>query len=397
MKVLHLFDLYLPHTMNWAQRMIRATPDTTPWVAAPWFVRNEFYEPSSLRAFVRPFQRTTGWLPKDEWHYEWFSKLVRRSERVWPLYRNWLSKELRLERPDVLHAHFATTGCHYLEMAQTLDIPLVVSFYGFDYERLPFEKPVYREKYRTLFEVAAAVTTTGGLTAKIPAGQGCPPEKIRPMPLSIHPEEFPFVQRIKKPEQLRMVQIATITEKKGYMDTLTALKTALSECPTIHLTIAGERQDERLADRMKAYIAANGLESQVTWLDFLPHDTLPGFLGRFDLFIHPSHYTTGRDCEGSPVSIVEAQATGLPVLSTIHADIPKQVLHEQTGLLAPERDTAALAEHIKRFYFMENTDYQQFSRNARRHVEANFDVKKSAGLLRDLYQEVVRRKSSVAT
>lgn len=397
MKVLHLFELYLPHTMNWAYRMIRATPGTTPWVAAPWFVRNEFYDPLSLRTFIRPFQRATGCLPKDEWHHEWFSRLVRQGERVWPLYRNWLSKQLRRERPDVLHAHFAPAGCHYVEMAQRLDIPLVVSFYGYDYERLPFERPAYREKYRALFQGASAVTTTGELTAKIPAAQGCPPEKVTAIPLSIHPEEFPFVQRIKKKGQLRMVQIATVTEKKGYMDTLRAFQSALPDCPGLHLTLAGERQDKHLASRMKAFIAEHDLGKHVAWLDFLPHHTLPDFLGRFDLFIHPSHRTAVRDCEGAPAVILEAQSTGLPVLSTRHADIPKQVLHNKTGLLVEERDTTGLTAHIRRFYFMENTEYQQFSENAHRHIEVNFDVKKTALHLQHLYRKIVAHKPSVAS
>lgn len=387
MKVLHLFDLYLPNTMNWAYRLMRATPEVELWAAAPWMVRNEYFNPD-IRFFLHPFQRLTGWVPGDEWQYEWFSKLLRRGERTWPLYRNWLTRQLCSARPDLLHAHFAPVGCHYAAMAQKLGIPLVVSFYGFDYERLPFEKPEYREKYRALFKVASAITTTGALTAEIPVRHGCPREKIKPIPLSIHPVEFPFIPRNKQPEQMRLVQVATITAKKGYLNTLKALHICLADCPNIHLTIAGERQDARLADEMAALIKTHRLERHVTWLDFLPHDSLPDFFGRFDLFIHPSHTTPQQDCEGAPVVILEAQATGLPVISTNHADIPKQVLQNVTGMLAPENDPVVLADYIRRFYFMKNDEYQQFSRNARRHVEQNFDVTISARKLRSLYADV---------
>jgi colanic acid/amylovoran biosynthesis glycosyltransferase len=378
--------------MNWAYRFMRATPDVELWAAAPWMLRNEYFG-SDIRFFLRPFQQMTGWQPKDEWQYEWVYKSVIRGERVWPLYRNWLERQLRRERPDVMHAHFAPAACYYSALAQKLDIPLVASFYGYDFESLSFRKPAYLEKYRELFGIASAVTTTGELTAKIPLEQGCPLEKIKPVHLGIHPDEFPFSPRNKEPNRLQMVQIATITGKKGYMDTLQSLKMALGDCPDIHLTIAGEQQDSDLARRMRAFIQMHDLERHVTWLDFLPHSSLPGFLSRFDVFIHPSHYSASRDCEGAPVSIVEAQATGLPVISTVHSDIPRQVLHNITGLLAAERDTATLADHIRRFYFMENTEYQQFSQNARRHIEQNFDVKNSAQKLRSLYETLTSHPS----
>ena len=81
------------------------------------------------------------------------------------------------------------------------------------------------------------------------------------------------------------------------------------------------------------------------------------------------------------------------MLATTHFDIPAEVLHDRTGLLAPEGNALILAEHIRRFYFMENEDYQQFSQNARRHVEANFDVKNSARKLRTLYETLTSQPS----
>ncbi|MFN0035008.1 MAG: glycosyltransferase family 4 protein [Saprospiraceae bacterium] len=388
MRILHLFDLYLPHTMNWAWRLMRATPQVEQWVAAPWMLRNEYSSPD-FRFFTRPLQKTTGWLPPDEWQAEWFSANLIRAEKHWPMYQNWLFRQLKNKRPDVLHAHFAPVGCHYLTMAQGLNIPLVTSFYGFDYERLPFQKPAYRERYRQLFRSAAAITTTGELSAKLLERQSCPPEKIIPIPLGISPTEFPFLERKKTSGQLRLVQVATVTDKKGHLDTLAALQIALQNCPNLQLTFAGERQDKNLFQKIKNFIKANDLAQNVTLLDFLPHGDLPRFLGQFDAFIHPSRTTANRDCEGAPVVILEAQATGLPVISTHHADIPRQVLHGQTGLLAPERDPVHLAAHIKRLYHMDNDEYQQMSRAARAHVEQHFDVERTGEKLASLYSAII--------
>jgi colanic acid/amylovoran biosynthesis glycosyltransferase len=205
----------------------------------------------------------------------------------------------------------------------------------------------------------------------------------------MEPASFPYCERTKQPGSLRLVQVATITEKKGYWDTLQALNLARKHCPGLHLTIAGEPYDKYLVEKMRDFIRINQLEPWVTWLDFIPHRRLPEFFQNFDVFIHPSCYSANRDCEGGPVVILEAQATGMPVISTTHFDIPSEVLHAETGLLAAENDPVTLSEYICRFYDMKNSEYQQFSRNARRHVEQNFDVKIAAQKLRTLYTGIV--------
>ena len=50
---------------------------------------------------------------------------------------------------------------------------------------------------------------------------------------------------------------------------------------------------------------------------------------------------------GAPVAILEAQATGLPVISSYHADIPEVVVDGKSALLAPERDAETLAKHLR--------------------------------------------------
>lgn len=387
MRILHLFDLYLPHTMNWAWQMIRATPEVETWVAAPWMLKNEYFSPE-FRFFTRPLQAMTGWMPGDEWNASWFSTNLIRSERYWPIYRNWLYEILKTNRPDGMHAHFGPVGVHYLDLAKRLGIPLITSFYGFDYARLPFEKPVYREQYRQLFKGAAAITTTGELTPGLLEALGCPPEKITPIPLSVSPEAFPFIHRTKDRNQLRLLQVATFTEKKGHLDTLLAFSMALQHCPNLHLTMAGERQDKNLFQEIRRFLVSRNLAKNVTLLDFLPHAELPTFFGQFDVFIHPSRTTHNQDCEGAPVVILEAQSSGMPVISTVHSDIPAMVLHGRTGWLAPENSPELLAAHIERFYRMDNSEYQQFSQAAYQQVAQNFNLKNTGPKLRALYQSI---------
>ena len=117
--------------------------------------------------------------------------------------------------------------------------------------------------------------------------------------------------------------------------------------------------------------------------------SLYAFLGGFDVFIHPSCYAADRDCEGgAPVVLLDAQATGMPVIATTHCDIPEEVVHGETGLLSAEKDVARLAESIRFFYRLEEEDYQPWSLAARRHVETNYDAKKSGLQLKAVYQSL---------
>ena len=110
----------------------------------------------------------------------------------------------------------------------------------------------------------------------------------------------------------------------------------------------------------------------------------------FDVFIHPSCYATDRDCEGgAPIILLNAQAVGIPVISTNHCNIPDEVIHQKTGLLSNEKDVQGLKKSILRFYKMENEEYQQFSKSALNHVQSDFDIKQNSKQLRKFYEELL--------
>jgi len=108
----------------------------------------------------------------------------------------------------------------------------------------------------------------------------------------------------------------------------------------------------------------------------------------FHVFIHPNQYGEKRDSEGgAPVVLMDAQATGMPVLSTFHCDIPIVVIHGVTGILVKEKDVNGLAEAIKKFYDMEESVYLEYCEQARKHIEENCD---SVGIrLKKIYETII--------
>jgi colanic acid/amylovoran biosynthesis glycosyltransferase len=380
MRVVHLFDRYLNSTMNWAWQLIRHTPGAEVWIAAPLILDNHFREPG-WQYLESPWQ---GAAPRSEWQLPLWQRWQGRWLR--PLYLRWLARELRRVQPEVLHAHFAQVGVWALPVARQLGCPLVVSFYGYDYEQLPLRKPAYARAYQQLFAEAALLLTEGPHGARVLEGMGCPASKIRVQPLGLDLTGMTAVPRRKPANTLRLVQAASFTAKKGQLDTLEAFRRALPQCPGMTLTLVGEPLDKQLVAEVDARIAALP-EGRAQRLDFVPSGQFHEWLAQFDVFIHPSRYAPDRDCEGgAPVVLLDAQRMGLPVLSTTHCDIPQVVAQARSGLLSAEGEPQALAQGIRRFYAMPEAEYLRFSTEALALVHTRFDVRKLGEQLGGVYR-----------
>ncbi len=160
---------------------------------------------------------------------------------------------------------------------------------------------------------------------------------------------------------------------------------------SLTLVGAGEKKEEilriikelDLKDKVKVYPPITG-------------DKLHNFMKNFDVFIHPSCYAKDGDCEGgAPVVLLDAQATGMPVISTTHCDIPEEVINGKTGLLAPEKDVETLTKFIKVFYEMDQETYCKFSVEARKHIENFYNIEVNSKKLADIYQNLIDNKNKI--
>ena len=91
-----------------------------------------------------------------------------------------------------------------------------------------------------------------------------------------------------------------------------------------------------------------GLGDRVRFTGFLNQVDLRRLYEQAHIFVHPSELAPDANQEGVPNSMLEAMASGLPVVATRHGGIPEAVDHEEQGLLVPEKDFAALAEAMRR-------------------------------------------------
>ena len=370
--------------MNWLYNLLKNTPDVKHGIGAPIIINNRFLDPE-FDFFINPAQ---GKLPESEWSISGFQKAVSKVSKS--VYWKWLlRKKLQTFNPDVIHAHFATAGCEVmLEVGQT-GIPFVVSFYGYDYERVPFTKPIYKKKYIQLFEMADLFLVEGKHGASILEKMGCPAEKIKIQPLGIDVKKIKFYKRTKRIEQLNLIQAATFTEKKGHIYTLEAFIEAQKVCPNMSLTIIGEVSDKKLFISLRDLVFKENLDHKVHFESFVDPSRFHEYLSGFHVFIHPSTYASDMDCEGgAPVVLLDAQATGMPVISTRHCDIPGVVLHEKTGFLSEERDIQSLSEGIISYYKMDSEEYLDLSKRSRFFIEKQYNVRNLGKSMLKHYTEI---------
>jgi glycosyltransferase involved in cell wall biosynthesis len=114
----------------------------------------------------------------------------------------------------------------------------------------------------------------------------------------------------------------------------------------------------------------------VTFLGAQPQTVISEELRNARAFVQHSVEAPSGDCEGTPVAVLEAGASGLPVVATRHAGIPDVVIEGETGLLVDERDVEGMATQMLRL-LREPLFAARLGDTARSHIRTNFSMRQS--------------------
>jgi glycosyltransferase involved in cell wall biosynthesis len=142
---------------------------------------------------------------------------------------------------------------------------------------------------------------------------------------------------------LVIASVGRAVEKKGYDDLLVALASLGHERGWRFEHVGGGP----LAARLKRKAERLGLADRIVWHGGQSRDFVFDLLGRADLFVLPSRLTASGDRDGLPNVLMEAQAFGMPVLSTDVSAIPELITHGENGLLVPQKSAPALAGALR--------------------------------------------------
>ena len=297
-----------------------------------------------------------------------------------------LNRILEARDADLMHVYFGHTGVHLLPVLKRWPKPTVVSFHGMDVQPRE-DQPGYIDRLRDMLQFLPMVMVRSeSLKARL-IELGCPEEKIRLNRTAIPADEFPVIERSAPApgEPWHLVQACRLIEKKGLDLTLRVFAAFCADHPGSTMTIAG---DGELRDALAKQAAELGIAEQVTFAGFLGSEELRDLYHRSHLFIHPSRVTADKNQEGIPNSMLEAMATGLPVLATLHGGIPEAVENGVTGLLVPEDDEAALLDRLREL----TSDFGRWrtmGAAAGAAIRENFDVPSQIARLEGHYRELM--------
>ncbi len=291
---------------------------------------------------------------------------------------------LERRKPDLVHVYFGHTGVHLLPFIRTWGGRAIVSFHGMDI--MPREQePGYTDRLRELLQVLPMVLARSESLGARLVDLGCDPRKIRINRTGIPLDSFPFVERtLPRDGAWHLVQAARLIEKKGLNNTLEAFSTFLKSYPAARLTIAG---DGPLLEQLKLQAAGLGVERAVDFAGFQSQDALAALYASAHIFLHPSRLTSQQDQEGVPNSMLEAMATGLPVVATLHGGIPEAVTNGYDGLLTPENDSLALAASLEKIAGSRDL-LQRLSMNAAISVREKYEQSVAIRALEGFYREL---------
>jgi colanic acid/amylovoran biosynthesis glycosyltransferase len=288
--------------------------------------------------------------------------------------------------PELIHVYFGNTGVHLLPLLKPWDRPWVVSFHGMDVQSRPKEKG-YDQKLRELLQLAPLVLVRSQSLANRLHDLGCASDKIRLNRTGIPLQNFPWVERpFPKDGQWQLVQACRLVEKKGLLTTLSAFRRFVSDYPNSRLVIAGEGP---LRDALARKIDELSLGTQVSLAGFLSQEELRKIYTESHIFVHPSELAADSNQEGIPNSMLEAMASGLPVVATRHGGIPEAVQEGTDGILVPERDESALYQALLKLAAQPDL-WRQMGKQASRSVAENFEQGQQIGRLEAVYAEALR-------
>ncbi len=302
----------------------------------------------------------------------------------------------RIDRACIIHAHFGPSGCEAIGLKRLLGIPVLTSFYGYDLGALLDWAPEWRKRYEMLFERGDMFVVEGPHMKSVLAGLGCDREKIIVNHLGVDLDSLPCHPR--KPPldgTVRVLAAASFREKKGLPYAVEAFGMARASSSSIDMSMTiiggsrGVEADEREREKVLETIRHYGLEDRVRLLGYQPYEMFRKALYDHHIFIAPSVTASDGDIEGgAPVAIIEASASGMPVISTWHCDIPEVVIDGESGYLVPERDAEALAACLTDLA-SDTSRWAVMGRHGREHIEKHYDARHQAEKLEGIYDSVL--------
>ena len=289
----------------------------------------------------------------------------------------------------LVHSHFGNRGYFDLKLKEKLGVPQVTMFYGHDASMMALED-VWKKRYRELFARCERFLAEGNHMRRVLIELGARPETVLVQRLGVDLEKIAFIpRRLETDRKVRVLAASTFRDKKGVTYCLEAYANVLEKHKNVELSIIGDagnsEREVAYKKEVLAIIERRRLGGRVNMLGFLDYPAFIEEAKKHDIFL--SHSIMGSDGEtegGAPVTLIEMSGYGMPVISTLHCDIPEVILDGASGLLVAEKDVGGLTDRLD--YLVTHPEvWEPMGRAGREHIEKEYDSITQARKLEAIY------------
>lgn len=295
-----------------------------------------------------------------------------------------VKKYLKDNKIEVVLANYGMPGAHMMSVCKDLNIPLLVIFHGHDATDKKLLQE-YKVAYVKMFEYATFTIAVSEEMKKRLLAVGAIPEKLKLIPYGVDVEKF-------KPSGINtnkntFLAVGRFTQKKGPLYTIRAFNKALQKFPEAKLVLVGGKNG--MYAECEKLVQELGISASVYFTGIKNSEEVAELMANSLAFVQHSITAPNGDMEGTPLGILEASASGLPIVSTLHGGIKEAVIHGTTGYLVPEKDEDGMAEFMMQL--LENPEKaKEMGAAGRNHIIENHYQEKQIKKIYELAKDAIR-------
>jgi glycosyltransferase involved in cell wall biosynthesis len=282
---------------------------------------------------------------------------------------NALVTYLKKNNIDAVFTEYGTVGSMVAEACKIANLPLIIHFHGADaYHKKNLGN--YLPYYKKAFDYASGIVAVSLEMVEQLVKLGAPRPKISFISCGVDVDKFSLVNLTK---ENNFLSVGRFVEKKSPLTLIKAFKLVVDKLPDCKLFMVGNGP---LFKQSVALIKKLNLQSNIILMGVFDQEQIKRLLRNSKCFIQHSVTAKGGDKEGTPVSILEAAASGLPIVSTKHGGITEAVIDGVTGYLVNEYAVDEMADRMMKIALSTPQELFKMGIASRNHIIKNYSIDK---------------------
>lgn len=324
-------------------------------------------------------------IKKIDYNYPVISKIhsiLRKCNITYTKYSPGFAAQLEIEiqriNPDIIHCYFGVQAITLIDNLRIVNVPIFITFLGYDASLYPNLHPTYARKLKSLFNrsdihpIMICDFFIEHLRSKFNI------ESSNYLRINLGIDSELFKPSLKQVKSFTFIQVSRFTPKKGLFDTIEAFK-LFSVNHKGNLLLVGDGPEK---DQLIRVISNSNIKQRISVKNWTNNQTINNLLNSSMIFVHPSKKSNLGDMEGTPVAIMEAMSVGLPVISTYHSGIPELLANSSGKILVKEGDIKGIMNAM-----IEALNYK--SNNNRKIIKSDYELNKVVEKIDEAYQSKV--------